>query len=194
MAFDKVDFFHNYKGFHGCDSKCHFRILDKKDKPLVIICSNLSGGNGTSVTNMAEELAYNIYEYIKKDNPSFKDVLKEYFNNNKPEQMISDIIKQVKQHKTMLLFTLESIKSALEYKSKYKERTEKIENFIWVEHYFKDHSLSRTHNFAIVNFDKDNWSPSWHHCTLEDLSNHLGYTKSDLDVESDLQKKRWKEK
>jgi hypothetical protein len=55
---------YEYKGYHGCDSRCRIRVYELPGGALVIVASDLEGelahlgeNHGTSITNMAEHLA-----------------------------------------------------------------------------------------------------------------------------------------
>ncbi len=58
-----IDLIYNYKGFHGCESKCRIRIFKTADKDIVV-ASELRDNPGTSITHFAEYLATRIiFEY-----------------------------------------------------------------------------------------------------------------------------------
>lgn len=47
---------YHYKGFFGCDSQCDIELHRHKDFD-VIVATEISSNEGTSITNMAEQLA-----------------------------------------------------------------------------------------------------------------------------------------
>ena len=47
----------HYRGFHGCDSWCDIEVVRVSDACTVVIVTEVDDNPGTSVTNMAEELA-----------------------------------------------------------------------------------------------------------------------------------------
>jgi hypothetical protein len=56
-----VDEVYEYRGYHGCESRCRIRIYRPQGKSLVIIASEEADQNpGTSITNMAEQIATDV--------------------------------------------------------------------------------------------------------------------------------------
>lgn len=56
-----VDEIYVYRGYHGCESRCRLRVYRPEGKPPVIIASEEEDQNpGTSITNMAEEIATDV--------------------------------------------------------------------------------------------------------------------------------------
>ncbi len=56
-----VDEVYEYRGYHGCDSRCRIRIYRSQSKLPVIIATEEVGQNpGTSITNMAEQIATDV--------------------------------------------------------------------------------------------------------------------------------------
>ena len=56
-----VDEVYEYRGYHGCESRCRIRIYRPTGKPPVIIASEEAEQNpGTSITNMAEQIATDV--------------------------------------------------------------------------------------------------------------------------------------
>lgn len=65
----KDEFVYSFIGFGGVQSRCHIRILDDQDKPIVVVCSQMATKSGTSVTNAAEIIAQNVVrEFLERDN------------------------------------------------------------------------------------------------------------------------------
>ena len=46
---------YNYKGFHGCDSKCDIKVYGN-----IVVATDPEDNYGTSITNMAETIATDI--------------------------------------------------------------------------------------------------------------------------------------
>lgn len=58
-----------YRGYHGCASLCRLRIFapePHEERPYVVIATELEENKGTSITNMAEHLAWAVWEYLEK--------------------------------------------------------------------------------------------------------------------------------
>jgi hypothetical protein len=56
-----VDEVYEYRGYHGCQSCCRIRIYRPAGKPPVIIATEAAGQNpGTSITNLAEQIATDV--------------------------------------------------------------------------------------------------------------------------------------
>lgn len=67
------DFFLDFPGFHGAESRCHIRTLQENNKPVVIICSQLPQNLGTSVQNAYEIIRKIIIEKLKDSGVSERD-------------------------------------------------------------------------------------------------------------------------
>lgn len=53
-----LDTTHRYHGFRGCESRCRIRIYDPTPAGVpVVIATELDDNPGTSITNLAEQLA-----------------------------------------------------------------------------------------------------------------------------------------
>lgn len=176
------EFIHNFRGYWNYPSRCHIRILDDKDKPLVIVCSQMANDPGTSVTNAAEIIAKQVQDYLSRDNLTLTAAINRYVKKSKLTKILDDLVFRLKESKNMTVFTLESIKLALEYREKQLDRTGKINNFIWVEHYSKAIGFFPEDRYAIVSFDPDSWSPSWRHLLVERLSIETGYDVEDFEI------------
>lgn len=100
MNFEK-DTIHRYVGFHGAESKCHIRILDyEESKPIVVVCTQIPENKGTSVTNVAENLAQEIKQQLKEKNPSVVKELTQYVKEAGCSKILGDAIKQVKRQES----------------------------------------------------------------------------------------------
>lgn len=57
-----------YLGYHGCPSKCHIRIFEPEDKqkPYVVIATELEDNPGTSITNAAERIATAVWHLLER--------------------------------------------------------------------------------------------------------------------------------
>ena len=172
------EFIYPYTGWAGVDSKCHIRILEDNDKPTVYICSQLPGNIGTSITNMAENIAKeHIETYLRKNNFKLSKFLERYYKDEhtkqiKPSKILDDIIKLLKE-KNLTVLSLEIIKIALQ------AIEDNQPEIIWVEHYPKGTGISQEDTYAIVNFDKkNNWLPDWTYRTLSELEEITRYPAS----------------
>ena len=56
-----VKFIYHYRGYHGCDSKCGVEIIEDRNGQVTVIFTELLCNQGTSITNMIEKLATEIY-------------------------------------------------------------------------------------------------------------------------------------
>jgi hypothetical protein len=56
------DYIHYYRGYWSEGGKCRIRIYREDGQPPVVICSQLTENDNTSVTNMAEYLAAEVVE------------------------------------------------------------------------------------------------------------------------------------
>jgi len=178
----KQDFVYKFNGFFGCPSRCHIRILDDEGKPLVIICSQMAKNPGTSVTNMAEILARDMKLYLEQDNFTLVAAIQNYIQQSRFTKMLDDLVKRLKESKNLTIFALESIKLALEYRERQTERTGRIKNCIWVEHYAPRLGLSERATYAVVNFEPDSWTPSWDYMPLAKLVAKTGYPEDDFSI------------
>jgi hypothetical protein len=61
-----------YRGYHGCRSECRVRLfapeagVDAPGTPHAVIATELETNPGTSVTNAAERLAWDVWCYLEK--------------------------------------------------------------------------------------------------------------------------------
>jgi hypothetical protein len=56
------DYIHRYRGYWSDGAKCRIRIYREEGQNPVVICSQLSDNDNTSITNMAEYLAAEVIE------------------------------------------------------------------------------------------------------------------------------------
>ena len=176
------EFIHEFRGFGGYESRCHIRILDEPDKPLVVICSQLANKPGTSVTNAAEFIAQSVQEYLERGNPSLKDAIRAYIKESKFTKILGDLVGRLKESNGMTVFALESLKLALERRESFSLRKRKISQMVWVEHYDASIGLSPKCEYLEVEFDPDTWVPRWKCRTPEYLSHFSGYPTADFKV------------
>lgn len=92
----KEQFEYRFYGFHGTPSRCHIRVLDDIDKPLVVICSQLANHPGTSVTNAAEFIAKDVINYLSQDCLALSLSIHRYIKNNKLSKILDDLITKLK--------------------------------------------------------------------------------------------------
>lgn len=60
---------YDYRGYHGCKSRCHLRIFQTEPhecKPYIVIATELDNNPGTSITNMAEYLAWEVWKFLER--------------------------------------------------------------------------------------------------------------------------------
>lgn len=190
MTFEQLDITHNFKGFGGCESRCHFRILDEANKPLVVICSQTNKLIGTSITNMAEFLAIDVQKYLEQGNPTLQEEIKKYIKTSKIEKLLVDLIHYLKENEKVHIFILESLRSFFEFRTKYSERKEKIKNMVWVQLYPKNvvSSFFDRDRYSIVRFNEKTWEPSWEGTTLEKLVEQTGYSIEKFRIDSKVYK------
>ncbi|MEH0739970.1 hypothetical protein H4F05_00490 [Vibrio cholerae] len=173
------EFIHEFSGFGRVPSRCHIRILDEEGKPLVIMCSQVKENAGTSVTNMAEYIAIDIKEYLERDNITLASAIARYLREKKLSEMLGDLVKGLKDANKYSVFALESIKLALEYTEKYRSKQDRLNGFIWVEHYAEGiFSIVDKDMYSIVTFDPESWQPNWSHENIESVANYTGYPES----------------
>lgn len=180
------EFIYEFNGFWNSPSRCHIRIIEKPDKPLVIMCSQMSQKPGTSVTNMSGEIAEEILNYLGKDNISLMLAIQKYMKNKTLSEKIGDLIEKLKSSNKMSIFALESMKLALEYHENYKEKQKMLNEFIWVEHYGANVGLSDSGSYAIVSFEKDSWKPNWYHLSKAELVEKTGFSEDDFNTPQDV--------
>ena len=159
----KQEFIYSFSGFSGVQSRCHIRILDDQDKPLVVVCSQMATKPGTSVTNAAEIIAQDVREFLERDNATLMSAIQNYIKN-------------------LTVFALESVKLALEYRERHMERTGKLNGLVWVEHYAAGLGLAPRGSYAIVTFDQDSWTPNWDYVSLVTVAEKTGYPTADFEV------------
>jgi hypothetical protein len=56
----KESYIHPYTGYHGCAAFCHIAVYEHAGK-TVVVCTESEDNPGTSITNMAEYLATDIW-------------------------------------------------------------------------------------------------------------------------------------
>ena len=61
---------YKYYGFHGCLSHCDLEIIRSSSTTTLIICTELLDNPGTSVTNLAAELATRVCEEDETIDPA----------------------------------------------------------------------------------------------------------------------------
>lgn len=169
------DITYRFLGFGGYPSRCHIRILDEHDKPLVVICSQLAKNPGTSVTNAAEMIAQSVQDYLAQDNLPLASAIERYLKTSRLTRILGDLINRLKESKNLTVFALESIKLALEYRETQAERGRKISEMVWVEHYDPSIGLNPKSSYLEVSFEPDTWVPRWQGTTPEALSVKTGY-------------------
>jgi hypothetical protein len=176
------DFTYRFGGFGGYPSRCHIRVLDEPDKPLVIICSQLANKPGTSVTNAAEIIAQSIQDYLAQDNLPLAAAIQRYIKTSKLTKILGDLVARLKESKNLTVFALESIKLALEYRESQIARSRKVSEMVWVEHYDASIGLSPECEYLEVSFKPDTWVPEWECTTPDALSNSTGYPISEFQI------------
>ncbi len=171
------EFIHEFAGFDGVPSRCHIRILNEIEKPIVIMCSQMYENPGTSVTNMAEYIALDIKSYLEKNNFTLASAIAGYVKKKKISEMLGDLIDGLKKSDKYTIFALESIKLALEYTEKYKDLRKRTNNFIWIEHYAAGVGLHPKGSYAVVRFNEDTWEPNWAYVSISALAKYTGYSE-----------------
>jgi hypothetical protein len=176
----KTQFIHEFQGFNGFASKCHIRVLDDADKPLVILCSQMASNLGTSVTNVAEILAQDFQTYLGQNNLTLGSAIQGYVKESRFTKMLDDLLTKLKDTKNLTLFTLESIKLALQYREQHAERSRRIREMIWVEHYAPGLGIDPKGSYAIVTFEPGSWRPSWKYLPRPKLATITKYEEGDF--------------
>lgn len=176
------DFIYNFRGFSGFPSRCHIRVLDEPDKPLVVICSQLSHKPGTSVTNAAEIIAQAVQDYLAQDNLPLATAIQQYIKTSKLTKILEDLVARLKESKNMTVFTLESIKLALEYRESHAARSRKVAEMLWIEHYDASIGLSPKCEYLEVSFKPGTWEPAWECTTPAVLSASTGYPAAEFKI------------
>lgn len=171
------EFVYRFEGFHGTPSRCHIRILNEKGKPIVVMCSQFSDKPGTSVTNMAEEIAFSTRQYLESNNATLATLVTRYLREKTISEILADLICAIKQAKDYLVLMLEWIKCTFDYHHNYKNNKNRIENFIWVEHYAPGVGLYENGSYAVVSFDGDMWGPNWRYGSLAAIVKYTGYSE-----------------
>jgi hypothetical protein len=176
------DFTYNFGGFGGYTSRCHIRVLDEPDKPLVIICSQLANKPGTSITNAAEIIAQSVQDYLAQDNLPLAAAIQRYIKTSRLTKILGDLVARLKESKNLTVFALESIKLALEYRESHADRSEKVAKMRWIEHYDASIGLSPKCEYLEVSFKLDTWEPEWKCTTPETLSASTGYPIAEFQI------------
>ena len=180
------DFTYRFWGFGGAPSRCHIRILDDCDKPLVIICSQLANKPGTSVTNAVEIIAQSIQDYLSQDNLPLTVAIQRYLKTSKLTKILDDLVIRLRESKNLTVFALESVKLALEYRETQTARTEKLRKMLWVEHYDASFGFGPESEFLRVNFEAGTWKPSWEPTTPKALAESSGYPEEDFHIPKEV--------
>jgi hypothetical protein len=177
------DFTYNFGGFGGYPSRCHIRVLNDPDKPLVVICSQLANSSGTSVTNAAEILAQSIKDYLTQDNLPLAAAIQRYIKTSRLTKILGDLVERLKESKNLTVFTLESIKLALEYRESHELKSRKVAEMLWIEHYDASIGLNLKCEYLTVSFKPDTWEPSWECTTPARLSALTGYPVAEFEIQ-----------
>lgn len=114
------------------------------------------------------------------------ETIRKYVRTSKITRILDDLVRRLKESKTLTVFGLESLKLALELREKQLQRTGKIDNFVWIEHYSKALRFFPEDRYAIVSFEPQTWTPQWCHYSVEHLSTLTGYPMEDLLIPEDL--------
>lgn len=176
------EFVYSFSGFSGVPSRCHIRVLEDQDKPLVVLCSQMANKPGTSVTNAAEMIAQNVREFLERDNATLMSAIQNYVKKSRFTKMLDDLVKQLKESKNLTVFAIESIKLSLEYRERHVERTGKLNGLMWIEHYAAGLGLAPQGSYAIVTFEQDSWTPSWEYVSLSTVAQRTGYPSANFQV------------
>ncbi|ODU51332.1 MAG: hypothetical protein ABS92_00255 [Thiobacillus sp. SCN 63-374] len=176
------DFTYNFGGFGGYPSRCHIRVLDEPDKPFVVICSQLANKPGTSVTNAAEIIAQSVQDYLAQDNLPLATTIQKYIKTSRLTKILGDLVARLKESKNLTVFTLESIKLALEYRESYAARSRKVAEMLWVEHYDASIGLNPKCEYLEVSFKPDTWEPKWECTTPTALAASTGYPLAEFQI------------
>ena len=176
------DFIYKFGGFGGYPSRCHIRVLDEPGLPLVVICSQMANKPGTSVTNAVEIIAESIQDYLAQDNLPLAGAIQRYIKTSKFTKMLGDLIARLKESKNLTVFTLESIKLALEYRETQINRSRKFAEMVWVEHYDSSIGISQKCEYLKVSFKGDTWEPRWECTTPDVLSKSTGYPVAEFKI------------
>jgi len=182
----KEEFVYSFDGFGGYPSRCHIRILEEPDKPIVILCSQMVHEPGTSITNMAEFIAQDAQKYLSRDNITLASAIQKYIKHSTFEKKLGDLIKSLKESGKITIFALESIKLALQYSENYRKNQSRVDSLLWVEHYAPQIGLAENGSYCIVKFAKDTWSPSWDYVNVKALSEYTGYPEDEFNTPNDV--------
>jgi hypothetical protein len=180
------EFIHQFNGYGNSSSRCHIRVLNGKSHALVVLCSQVAGNSGTSVTNAAELIAQDVKKYLEKNNVTLAAAISQYIKTSRFTKMLDDLVRKLKDSKNLTIFTLESIKLALEYREQQKAQSELTSNLLWVEHYPPGLGLAARGSYALVTFEGEGWSPQWHYVSLQWLADHTGLPELAFSVKPDV--------
>jgi len=61
-----LDLIYPFRGLCGAPSRCRLRIYEPREKPLVVLATELPDNPGTSITNYVEELAAEVWALLEK--------------------------------------------------------------------------------------------------------------------------------
>lgn len=127
------------------------------------------------MTNAAEIIALQLRDYLGRDNLTLTAAIHKYIRTSRLTKILDDLVRRLKESKNLTVFALESLKLALEYRERQLERTGKINNFVWVEHYSRAIGFFPEDRYAIVSFESDSWTPQWQHLPVDQLSEITSY-------------------
>lgn len=166
---------YSYLGFTNQKCHCLIRILDEKDKPLVIVCAQKTLPNETSITNVAEYIYSDICQKLQETSP-LKAKIAEL--TSVPLSKKLEYILNLSQ-KGVLSALLYLAKESAQLKERRTAIEERIKNMLWIEYY---PSLLGTSSPYIMHVIFTTGEPQWHSTTLEKISEATKYSIDELTI------------
>jgi len=181
---EKDEFIYEYKGFTGKSGYCFIRVLNQKEKPLVVICSQMKINKTTTITNAVEYISNDIFHGLKQKNLSLKNKIKNWLFVEPWSKKIGDTKELLKKDK-LVIQVMSILEMVAKISEQYKENKYRIENAIWIEHYSKELKYFDEDRYAIVTFHGERRVPDWYHWTIEEIAKICRYPIEEIEIKKE---------
>ena len=181
----RKDFIHSYDGFWRTKEKCIVRVLNERNKPMVVICAQPKCYPGTSITNAAEFVIQSIHAVLAKElsNP-LKKIYQSYFQGKLPSELITDVMNILERNGNKILKScLACLRSVCLHIEDWIITKEKIRKIYWIQSY--PHALGQdNHVNFIISISPQISELSFTPISLENISTITGYHHCDLLIDN----------
>lgn len=178
------DFVYTYSEFPH-PSWCHVRILDERDRPITVLCSQMFDNRGCSVTNAIKDIRRAVLASLEQAQPSPVERARAALLKPTPDTAIDAAVAACGHSGLGLLSA--ALKLGWRVLSEERDAARRIANVTWVEHYPNGTlpSLFRHDKHALVTFDRTSGQPGWEHVDARAIAERTGYSVRQLTVPRD---------